>query len=426
MQPITRHIATALIVLAVFAGAALTGQVWLQREARQVRIATLATRRAQLLQAQEMTRRTPETWDDAFLADLGKLLGGTVTLVRGGRAAATPAPAGAPAPAATPASGQWGFDYPVPGNADLTVRVSFAIPATARLAAWHERLLIAISLLALLLFMVSMAFALPRRIPGPTGATREPWPAARREMGGLEHFARISIERTEALERESGARQRAEQDLQLQRTLLGQSREEREQLGRELHDNICQTLYAVSLTLEGLRTKLGGSGETAPRLDQCVAELRRLNREVRSYLRELEPGGGEHGPFGEELDAMLATQTAASGIRFVRNLDPEITALIAPRQTTDAVNILREAISNSLRHGHARTISVRAGRGEGSVVLAVQDDGGGFDPAARRGEGHGLANMQARARALGGSVDVVSAPGKGTRVLLTLPVASTP
>jgi signal transduction histidine kinase len=121
---------------------------------------------------------------------------------------------------------------------------------------------------------------------------------------------------------------------------------------------------------------------------------------------------------------MLATQTAAGGASLVRKLDPAATALIAPEQTTDVVNILREAISNSLRHGRARTVTVRAGRGEGSVVLAVQDDGAGFDPAASRGPGHGLANMQARAGMLGGVVDVASVPGKGTRVLLTLPVAS--
>jgi signal transduction histidine kinase len=91
------------------------------------------------------------------------------------------------------------------------------------------------------------------------------------------------------------------------------------------------------------------------------------------------------------------------------------------------VSILREAISNSLRHSGARTITVHAQRGEGSVMLAVQDDGAGFDPAAAAGtQGHGLANMQARAEALGGSLKVVSAPGNGTRVLLVLPVTSAP
>jgi len=416
MQPITRHLATALVVLIVFVAAALTGQAWLQRETRHLRAATVGARRAQLEQALAMTHRTADTWDDAFQADLGKLLGGTVTLV-------SRPPAAEPGAAV---SGQWVFEAALPGRTDAAIRVAFAVPATARLAAVSERLLLAVSLLAVLLLMISMVFALPRRAPGAGAGSREPWPAARTEMQGLEHFARLSVERTEALARESGARVRAEEDLQLQRTLLGQSREEREQLGRELHDNICQTLYAVSLTLEGVRKKLGGAGETEQRLDQCVAELRRLNREVRAYLQDLEPGGGPHGPFGEALEAMLATQATAGGVRLVRNLDPEVTALIAPEQATDAVNIVREAVSNSLRHGQARTITVRAARGENSVVVAVQDDGTGFDPAEPRGGGHGLVNMQARARALGGFVEVTSAPGKGTRVLLTLPVGSAP
>ena len=59
-------------------------------------------------------------------------------------------------------------------------------------------------------------------------------------------------------------------------------------------------------------------------------------------------------------------------------------------------------------------------------MLAVQDDGAGFDPAVAAARGHGLANMAARAAALGGHLNVVSTPGKGTRVLLTLPVSSAP
>jgi signal transduction histidine kinase len=121
---------------------------------------------------------------------------------------------------------------------------------------------------------------------------------------------------------------------------------------------------------------------------------------------------------------MLASQSFAEGVRLVQNLDAEATALIAPERATEVVNILREAITNSLRHGRPRTITVHARRGEGTVLFAVQDDGAGFDPAAFGGHGHGVGNMQARATALGGTVNVVSSPGKGTRVLLTLPVTS--
>jgi signal transduction histidine kinase len=87
------------------------------------------------------------------------------------------------------------------------------------------------------------------------------------------------------------------------------------------------------------------------------------------------------------------------------------------------MNILREAVSNSLRHGRAHTITLLAGQSDREIALAVQDDGTGFAPGIG-GQGHGLANMQVRAAALGGSLRIESTPGKGTRILLTLPVVS--
>ena len=416
MQPLTRHLGFTLILLLVFLTVALAAQAWLQRESRRLQVEAVAARRAQFAKALENIHQPPETWDADFQRVLGSLLGGTLTLHSDAL----------PPPRDSPGVGLLGFDYRLPGDHDYTARVTFATPVASRLAVLHERMLAAIILLALSIVMVSVLLALPRRSLGESG-TRPAWDTTRAEMAGLEHFARISVARGEALERESGARHRAEEDLQLSRTLLGQSLEERIQLGRELHDSICQTLYAVSLTLEGLRTRLaGGPGDTAHRLDQCITELRRLNHEVRSFLKELEPGTVHRQPFIEALDSMLGSQPCDAGVRLVRNLDEEATALIAPERATEVVNILREAVSNSLRHGRARTITVHARRGEGTVLLAVQDDGAGFDPAACAAHGHGLANMQARASALGGAVNVVSSAGKGTRVLLTLPVISAP
>jgi len=414
MQPLTRHLGFTLILLLVFLTAALAAQAWLQREARRLQADVVTAKRAQFAKALERIHQPPETWDADFQRLIGDLMGGTMTLH--GDAV--------PPPLESLGAGLLGFDYRLPGEHAFTVRVIFAAPAASRLAVLHERMLVAIILLALLLLLVSALLTLPRRSLGESG-TRQPWITARADMAGLEHFAKISVARGEALEQESGARHRAEEDLQLSRALLGKSLEERIQLGRDLHDSICQTLYAVSLKLEGLRAKLAGSpDETAPRLDQCITELRRLNHEVRSYIKELEPETVHRQPLLEALDSMLAAQPFAEGVRLVRNLDAEATALIAPERATEVVNILREAITNSLRHGRARTITVHARRGEGTVLFAVQDDGTGFDPAAFGGHGHGLGNMQARAAALGGAVNVVSSPGKGTRVLLTLPVTS--
>jgi signal transduction histidine kinase len=130
-------------------------------------------------------------------------------------------------------------------------------------------------------------------------------------------------------------------------------------------------------------------------------------------------------PFVEAIEAMLVAQLETGSLKLVRDLEPEATGLIAPEQTGEVVSILREAVSNSVRHGGARNITLQARRSDETVVLAVQDDGSGFDPSASGGQGHGLANMQARAAAMGGSLRITSAPGKGARVLLTLPVRST-
>ncbi|MFI5336884.1 MAG: histidine kinase, partial [Opitutales bacterium] len=103
-------------------------------------------------------------------------------------------------------------------------------------------------------------------------------------MSGLTEMARLSVERGDQLVQESGARRRAEEDLQTSRSLLDQSHGERIRLGRELHDNICQTLFAMCLTLESVGKKLRDDPGTAQRINQCIAELRRLNQEVRTYL----------------------------------------------------------------------------------------------------------------------------------------------
>jgi signal transduction histidine kinase len=150
--------------------------------------------------------------------------------------------------------------------------------------------------------------------------------------------------------------------------------------------------------------------------------MRRLNHEVRSYLKDLGPDAVRRMPFAEAIGIMLGAQSGAGRPELVRDVDPEAASLIAPEQTAEVVSILREAVSNSVRHGCAKAITLQARRGEESVVLAVQDDGQGFDPAAAGSQGHGLANMKARAAAMGGSLKITSTPGKGTRILLTVPV----
>ncbi len=416
MQPLTRYLALALIPLLAFLAVAIAGQAWLERETRRVQADAIAARRAQFVGALAITHRAPETWDEDFQRELGALVGGTVTLE---------ADTAKPDLAAPLAPGLLAFNCPLSTAPGLHARIVFAAPPANRLIVLHQRMFVTVVLLAFVLIGVSVLLSLNHR-PVDESGEHAPLPGIRSEMLGVEHFARISVERSEALKQESGARHRAEEDLKVSRTLLDHSMQARVQLGRELHDNICQTLYAVSLSLEAVRRNLAGEGDPAagPRLDQCIAELRRLNHEVRSYLKDLEPDAVRRERFMETVTVMLDAQSQAGGPKLVRDLDPEAVDQIAPEQAAEIVNILREAVSNSIRHGQAGTIALQARRGEACVVFAVHDDGQGFDPAAPGSHGHGLANMQARAAALGGSVKITSAPGKGIRVLLTVPVLS--
>jgi signal transduction histidine kinase len=316
----------------------------------------------------------------------------------------------------------------VPGAPDWQVRVSFAAPALLRVQILHQRIMAVIVLLALLLALVPLLIVLldSRRSLLSEGASRTPWASARAQAVGMEHFAKISNERTVALAEEHGARLRAEQDLQVNRTLLDHSVDARIRLGRELHDNICQTIYAVCLTLESVQKKNTLAPDLKQRVDQCMVELRRLNQEVRAHLQDLEPAQVNGRSFNEALTGLLRSFATENGAQIEHRLDEDAVALITPSHIAEIMNILREAISNSLRHGQARHITVRAGRGDQAIAIAVQDNGAGFLPGQPRADatGHGLTNMQARATALGGSLRIESAPGKGTRVLLTLPVAS--
>jgi signal transduction histidine kinase len=415
MNLTARSLGLVLLLLLLFLGATVTLQWWLRQETGKLQVQAVDEARERLARALALSGRPPGQWDAGFQRELGAILGGTVVLER------------TEAPAAPPATGTAiSFAQAVAGAPGWQARATFAPPALLRMQALHQRVIATMVLLSLLFAVLPLFMMLlsSRRGAPLEAATRSPWAAARAQAVGMEHFAKISNERGAALEQEHGARLRAEEDLQTNRTLLGNSVAERVRLGRELHDNISQTLYAVCLTLESVQKKGALVPELQQRVDQCMVELRRLNQEVRAFLGELEPARVTSHSFTGALNDLIGSFAAGQDVRIEHRLDDEAVALIAPVHIAEIMNILREAVSNSLRHGGARHITLLAGRSDEAVALAVQDDGRGFTPVAHGQAGHGLGNMQARANALGGSLRIESATGKGTRVLLTLPVAS--
>ena len=84
--------------------------------------------------------------------------------------------------------------------------------------------------------------------------------------------------------------------------------------------------------------------------------------------------------------------------------------------------IVQEAVTNALRHAHARGIVVTLAASEGTLTAEIRDDGRGFEVRTRQRDALGLVSMEERAWALGGKLQVLSAPGRGTGVVLTCPL----
>jgi two-component system sensor histidine kinase UhpB len=215
---------------------------------------------------------------------------------------------------------------------------------------------------------------------------------------------------------------RSEEKLRLlaQRQVLIRE-EERKRVGFDLHDDVCQELVGVGILVESLRRKLAPmSAEHAAEFERVVRYLGEVIEHLRLLARELRPlllrDLGLDGSLRSLADGM-ASPTLKIVTEFpapIPRLDEETEVIV--------YRIAQEALTNAVRHANARTIAVTVSTGDQKLVLEVRDDGRGFDPTARPAVALGLASMEERALALGGRLDIRSAPGEGTTVTLVCPL----
>jgi signal transduction histidine kinase len=197
-------------------------------------------------------------------------------------------------------------------------------------------------------------------------------------------------------------------------------REDRDRIAREVHDSIIQNLFAVGLRLQALST----DGADAPKLrdamdsaavaiDASIAELRRLIYDLHGDL----PTRGSLAAEIEELVERLGGPYDVPVVVTANGRIPELdTSLI-----DDALQIVREAVANSLRHSGATSITVSFSADERSLLLSIVDNGHGFD-VANAPWGLGLTNMRTRTRRAGGKLVIDSNHGSGTSVDAQIPV----
>lgn len=199
--------------------------------------------------------------------------------------------------------------------------------------------------------------------------------------------------------------------------------QERDRIGRDLHDGIIQSLYAVSLSLEDVPEMMAASpGEAGSRVDAAIDSLQGSIRELRNFIYGLRPEtfGGADVPAGiVALGEQFRYNTLAD---IDLDVDPEAARDLSPEQGADLLHLVHESLSNAARHSRARHLVVTFSRREDGAVLVVADDGVGFDASAPVAPGHqGLGNMRARAEAIGATIRVESAKDEGTRIIVLVP-----
>ncbi len=199
--------------------------------------------------------------------------------------------------------------------------------------------------------------------------------------------------------------------------------EERDRIGMDLHDGIIQSIYGVGLALENVMHAVDEDPENAKeRIDQAIGGLNQAIRDIRAYILDLRPRqlGADGLMSGLKR---LVTEYRANTFSEVSLIGPESDLKELPHSHALALfHICQEALANAAKHAQAKNVQVSVWTSDERALLEIRDDGKGFDPEKMTETiGHGLANMQTRARAVGGEVDVTSILNEGTTILAWVP-----
>ncbi|MEU6407906.1 GAF domain-containing sensor histidine kinase [Microbispora sp. NPDC046933] len=209
--------------------------------------------------------------------------------------------------------------------------------------------------------------------------------------------------------------------------------EERTRMARELHDAVSQKLFSLRLTARAAaalaRTDPERAAEAIERVERMAGEAL---TELRAVIVELRPPELDRHGLVESLRKQVALldrlhpMTVAFSAEGEPPGDPGLGSApdLAPEIEVAVLRVAQEALHNAVRHAGATRIDVRLAYDDAGLVLEVRDDGAGFDSAGLHGggvHGLGLLSMSDRAQAVGGTLSVSSAPGRGTTVRLEVP-----
>lgn len=227
--------------------------------------------------------------------------------------------------------------------------------------------------------------------------------------------------RQEVIERKEAERLRAE----LLRKIVSAQEDERRRMARDLHDQMGQQLTALRLKLESLKLQCDDVPAAHAQIEQIQSFARQIESDIDFLARELRPASLDDIGLKETLSNYIASWSSHFGIVAEFHSTGLNSDRLPAAIETNLYRIAQEALNNVFKHASTARVDIIIERRENHVALIVEDNGAGFaeDVALQESEGMGFIGMRERASLIGGTLEIESAPGKGTTVFVRVPIS---
>jgi len=207
--------------------------------------------------------------------------------------------------------------------------------------------------------------------------------------------------------------------VEMLRRLVFAQEDERRRIAREMHDQFGEQLTALTHRIAAVETAAAGRAELQPAIDALQQVAQQIDRDVDHLVWELRPTALDDLGLRAALSNYLQAWSARTGVAAELHTSGLLDDRLAPDAETTLYRIAQEALTNVAKHSRASSVEIILDRRPDHVLLVVEDDGAGFDPAART-QGFGLLGMQERAALVGASLQIESSPGQGTSILVRM------
>lgn len=239
---------------------------------------------------------------------------------------------------------------------------------------------------------------------------------------GLLWWTAESLSRSEARSRDAS---KAMAENETHRRIAAAQEAERRRIARDLHDHIGQQLTGLRLQLDALCKTIRSNSSFAPDLASISEQTKKLDADLSLLVWQMRPSVLDSHGLTSALKSFVQEWSVNHGIEAEfqatasgKRLPPEI--------ETNLYRIIQEALNNILKHANANKVSITMNYVDEEAVVVIEDDGSGFDPEAdsihtTESSGFGLVGMRERAVLVGGKLEIESAPGEGTVIMVRVP-----